>query len=424
MHTMPTNRGMWDHYATLRAQDQVAEPPTTTAMEYYRENREAMDDGARPSWPERFDAGKGQISAVQYAMDILADRKEAAFMAEYQNAPMDPTAGGDVIQLAPALITRKCNGHKRGEVPVEATLLTIGIDVQASALFWGGAAWSPGFSGDVFDYGVHPKTDRSYFTLAEIVAGGHTLHAEHPGGSWEAALIAGLTYLTDWLFESDWQRKDGAPMKVEQILIDAGYGKSTDSIFKFCRRSRFSAMLLPYFGRSIPAGSTPISEWNQKPGDRVGPGWLIRKSTGRAARHIIADASAWKSHIADRILTPAGNSGCLSLFGAPADHRLLADHLSAETRTRVTANGRVSDQWKVKPNQDNHWLDCLSMSAIGASVRGIKLDDQKSLKLSTGSAQKQENKVIVPPNNVPGPVRIHPAKNRIRRNGSFSDYGI
>jgi hypothetical protein len=71
-----------------------------------------------------------------------------------------------------------------------------------------------------------------------------------------------------------------------------------------------------------------------------------------------------------------GDRGCLSLFGSqPVQHRLLAEHLTAEYRVRTAGRGRTVDEWKSRPQRpDNHWLDCLVGCAVGASIQGASLD--------------------------------------------------
>jgi hypothetical protein len=72
-------------------------------------------------------------------------------------------------------------------------------------------------------------------------------------------------------------------------------------------------------------------------------------------------------------LAPA--KGCLSLFGDRADqHRLLAEHLTAEYRVKTEGRGRTVDEWKMRPERgDNHWLDCLVGCAVAASIQGAVL---------------------------------------------------
>ena len=69
------------------------------------------------------------------------------------------------------------------------------------------------------------------------------------------------------------------------------------------------------------------------------------------------------------------DKGCLSLFGQkPAEHRLFADHVTAEYRVRTEGRGRKVDEWKLPPAKaDNHWFDCLVGSAVAASMLGVSV---------------------------------------------------
>jgi len=72
-----------------------------------------------------------------------------------------------------------------------------------------------------------------------------------------------------------------------------------------------------------------------------------------------------------------GDKGCLSLFGDQAEqHRLFAEHLTAEYRIKTHGRGRTVDEWKIRPERsDNHWFDCLVGCAVAASMQGVSLFD-------------------------------------------------
>ena len=55
-------------------------------------------------------------------------------------------------------------------------------------------------------------------------------------------------------------------------------------------------------------------------------------------------------------------------------HRLLAEHLTAEYRVKTEGRGRTVDEWKLRPEaSENHWLDCLVGCAVAASIQGAVL---------------------------------------------------
>ncbi len=424
MYAMPTATKLWDEYAEMLREEMRTEKPHDQSTAFYVKHREEMDAGAMPAWPQRHEPA--EISATQHAMNLRIKRGEAAFAAEYQNSPQDPYASGEVVQITAAAVLRKTTNAERGVVPVEDSVLTVGIDVQEKILLYTVAGWNPAFGGDVISYGAYPEQGRPYFTLPQVE---RTMAKAHDGASWPAALYASLEALVATLCGQEWKRDDGTVARVERVLIDAGYGESTDTVYKFCRQSDHSAILLPSFGRAVAAGATPMDEWKKKPGERIGASWRIPKPTMRQTRHCLFDADRWKSFVADRILDPAGQYTSLGIYGKASDHRMLADHLSSELRTRVAANGRVSEQWKKKPNQENHWLDTLTLSAVAASIMGCKLDEKAVVKRAQANAEKttstpagkaQERTTAAAPSARPVPP---PRRPRPSGGGWLSGYG-
>ena len=142
--------------------------------------------------------------------------------------------------------------------------------------------------------------------------------------------------LTNQCLGREWHRDDGTAMKIERCLIDANWGSSTDVVYQFCRQSAHAGLVLPSHGRFVGASSLPFSEYKRKPGDRVGLNWRIPNALGkRAIRHVLFDTNYWKSFIHARLAVPMGDQGCLSLFGdRPDQHRLFAEHLTAEYRVQ------------------------------------------------------------------------------------------
>jgi len=376
VYTFPANDKLWAKYAEVRADALRESKGLEPATEFYGRHRDAMDEGSIIAWPQRFN--HDELSAIQHAMNLKL-QDEAAFFAEYQNEPL-PETQVEEDELSVDDIVAKLSGMRRGEIAINCNHLTMFIDVQQKLLFYLVAAWGDDFSGYVVDYGVYPDQRRDYFTLRDAA---RTLGAASKGAGLEGAIYAGLETLTQDYLGRQLKRDDGALLKVERCLIDANWGTSTDVVYQFCRQSRHSAVLLPSHGRYVGAASTPFSEYKRKPGDRVGHNWRMPNVQGkRAVRYALFDSNYWKSFIHARLAVRMGDKGCLSLFGKdPAQHRLLAEHLTAEYRVRTEGRGRTVDEWKLRPERsDNHWFDCLVGCAVAASIQGAALiDGQRQL---------------------------------------------
>jgi DNA invertase Pin-like site-specific DNA recombinase len=366
VYSFPTNETLWQRYAEIRAESMRAGNAGDEATEFYRVNRDAMDEGSVIAWPERFNYD--ELSAIQHAMNLKL-QDEAAFFAEYQNEPL-PAIKADDDELTADQIASKLNRIARAVVPIGGNHLTMFIDVQATLLFFVIAAWEDDFTGYVIDYGTFPDQQRSYFTLRDAR---HTLTTTTKAAGLEGTIYAGLEKLTGNYLTREWRRDDGAMLRIERCLIDANWGSSTDIVYQFCRQSSHAGIVTPSHGRFVGASSQPFSEYKRRPGERVGHNWRIPNVHGkRAVRHIVFDTNYWKSFVHARLAVSMGDRSCLSLFGDNAEqHRLFAEHLTGEYRVKTEGRGRTVDEWKVRPERgDNHWLDCLVGCAVAASMQG------------------------------------------------------
>lgn len=371
VYKFPTNMKLWEKYAELRAESLRTDGNFAAATEFYLANREAMDAGAEVAWDARFN--HDEVSALQHAMN-LKFQDEAAFQSEYQNDPLPEDECGDSL-LSVDEICAKIGGLAKGRIPLGCDRLTMFVDVQKALLFYVVVAWSEDFTGAVVDYGAWPDQHRRQFSLADA---NPTIQSVFPDAGLEGGLYAALDALTEDRLGREWEREDGAMLKIERVLVDANWGQSTDIVYQFCRQSAFSGVILPSHGRYVGASSKPMTEYRKQVGDRIGFNWMMPSVTGkRAIRHVVYDTNYWKSFIHARLAVPLGDKGTLSLYGRiPGVHQQLAEHLTAEYRIRTEGRGRSVDEWKLKPDRpDNHWLDCLAGCAVCASMLGATLPE-------------------------------------------------
>ena len=368
LYQFPANMKLWNKYGEIRGDSLRAGNGGKEATAFYAENRAEMDAGAVVAWKDRFEPD--ELSAVQNAMNIFL-RDEESFFSEYQNEPIDHSAAAEDI-LTAEQIAGKLSHSRRFLVPVSATRLTAFIDVQGQVLFYVVVAWEDNFTGYVIDYGTYPDQQQQYYTLR---GARNTLERVFKGHGFEARIYAGLATLTEMILGNEWKRQDQSTSKIEKCVIDANWGESTDTVYKFCRESVHSSILTPSHGRFVGSNGRPMAEWDHKPGDRVGLNWKVPLPKSRAIRHLIYDTNFWKSFVFARLAAVPGSPGCLSLYGDnPAVHRMFADHLTSEYRTVKVTRGREIDEWKEKPGRpDNHFFDCIVGATVAASVLGVAI---------------------------------------------------
>lgn len=376
MRSMPAKSAiaLWDQYAEiyredLAREDLPQESKLDRATRFYRQHRTKLDAGAVASWEAR--KSEGEESAIQHAMNLLLTRGEDAFWAEFQNAPRD-LASSQTPQLEAAALATRINRVRPGIVPRGAVELTAAIDVGEGCLWWGVLATGEAFRGDLVAYGAWPDPGRRLFTKIEMRGAlARAYPAETMEGTWHLAFTA----LASHILDRDWIDEDGIVRRVSLMLIDAGYGHSTDTVFEWAKRSPWKDRIYPSRGKGIGAKSSPMADWKKIPGDKLGPNWRITLNKARKSREVVMGVNYWKSFVAARLAAPAGGLGSLSFNGdRPADHELLAGHLTAEKRDTVSTNDRTIDEWRPKPGQDNDLLDVVVACHVAASIRGISFD--------------------------------------------------
>jgi hypothetical protein len=378
VYEWPTADELWGQYSELRREGQRAGEGTGKADAFYKANQVEMDAGARVAWPER--KHDDELTAIQHAWNLRIDRGESAFMAEYQNAPMADDIASDKLDKR-ALVSRAVT-LARGTVPLSHQTLTAFIDVQDKLLYWLVCSWGESFGGHVVAYGTYPDQASTFF---EAKNAKKTLALAAKGAGFEGALSAGLESLTQILLGKDWGREDGVPMRVGKVLIDAGWGQSTEVVRTFCRRSTFAAMLLPSHGKGIGASGGSLTEKRGR-GEKLGLNWVVRQ-TATSQRYSVYDTNFWKTFSAARLRLSLGDPEAITLHAG--DHDMLVEHLTSEFPVRTEARGRVVDEWKLDGRRENHWWDCLVGAAVAASMAGVA-------PVATEAGGRQRKKVTIP----------------------------
>jgi hypothetical protein len=372
LRSMPKDLAVWDPYFEIYRRCALSEPPNfTESNEYYLANRSKLDDGAEAGWPER--KLDWEISAIQHAMHLLF-RDRRAFMSEYQNDPEPDVTDVTTGAVTVVILTEKISTLPRLIVPRDCNRLTSFIDVGSNLLWWMVCAWNDRFGGAIIDAGVFPEQGRSYFAKASPGLPLGDL-PQFAGQSQDAAIYGGLRITSELILGRRYRQEEtGAELTIDRCLVDANWGPATDLVYDFCRRSSRASVITPSHGKFIGASSAPMATWKPKPNQRLGWNWILSAPEVNRGRHLTFDTNHFKTFATERLRTPEGATGCMRIFSpSPGEHRMLIDHLTAEYPVIVgTEAGRKVGEWKLKPNRDNDWFDCLVGCCVGASYEGLK----------------------------------------------------
>jgi hypothetical protein len=348
---------------------------TTHSTEYYEDNFEEMNLGAVASWPERFSESKGEISAIQSAMNLfLTD--ELSFYCEAQNSPM-PLVTSDRIPLTIADVYGRAINVPRNLAPADHDFITAFIDVSRNVLWYTLVSFKKDtFKGHILDYGVFPDQGRPYVTLASCK---RTIPEAYPEAEYSVALTKALDSLTIELATRVYKTEGGQAINIEKIGIDAGWGEEAQTVYNFCRRSTLKHILVSTKG----FGSTPLKrplvdpEKKREPRSDLLGQWKFSRNT--VGNNLLSyDTNLWKSKVNTLLRMPVESKSGMTIFGAKEngrspDHRMFAEQNISEKAMLVEGGGRRIETWKNPPGKDNHLFDCLVGCTMLASVNGGKM---------------------------------------------------
>jgi phage terminase large subunit GpA-like protein len=331
-------------------------PPAMPAADPEPRQRPAMYEAGVVMWSHRKEPD--DVSALQHAENLLCDKGRAVFFSEYQNEPVEDATTAS--PLKPADICARLNRQPRWTIPDQCEHMTAKIDVGGERLHLAVLAAQP----DGTPYLVHAQTWPA--------RGSQTLADAYPGLSPEGRLYAALDALATAVVLPERRRRDGTPMRVARLHVDASWMPGT--IRRWCRQGAAAAIAHPEEGAKIGATASPLASWKPRPGERRGDGWLIQPARN-GSRTVIVDTSQWKTYTADRLQTPLGTPGALTLWGDDATtHRELAEHCCAEYPVTVTVSGSSPRQvWRMRPGKsDNHYWDCIVGALVALSIIGVQ----------------------------------------------------
>jgi hypothetical protein len=390
VYDWPTRMDLWETYQRLRTDGMKPGGDREAHTEFLRSHFDEMHAGSRVGWDARFD--EGQLSALQHAFDLRADRGEAAYQSEYQNSPIDETKLLEGLDAGK--IMQRLSGFDRLVIPPECERLTAFVDCGQYAHWFMVCAFTEDFTAYVVDYGVFPPQRSRIFDSRSLSP---TLESISPGGV-DAQVYGGLQAVVALILGRQWIRSDGAEMRINRILIDSGW--KPEVVRLFIRQSEHKAILIPSKGKGVGPSECPMPEYPRKTGEKRGDYWMLGKAdSGDRLRLLKFDSNAWKSRASDMLIRALGLKGGLSLYGSkPAEHELVASHLASEYPVLTEAAGRSVNVWKKFPDKENHWFDGLIGCLVGgsfeglnplASIGGARVVESKKKKVSFAVMQRE-----------------------------------
>lgn len=365
---------LWNKYSEIRLDfvegddDDDAIRARRDALEFYKENREAMDSDSVVTWDHAYSRKPDdfEISSIQAAYNFIMDYGQDAFDSECQNDP--PKQAFESDDLTKEHIKNKQHGQKRGIVPIEAEKLVCDIDVQGESIWSTVAAASMRFDAFVIDAEVYPKQKTIYPSKGNLT---RKLSDEFPGSDEDSRIYQGVKHVLKDMLSRQYKHGDGRK-SFDALAVDV---KWNDKVIRRAIRDMNDSRIYAYNGHGIGPTKAPMSRWKQATGEKKGIHWHLRAAKA-GVRNFISDVNFWKSFVKKHFLIPEGQEAALSVFNVDDIRELetFARQLKSEVGKMLIdeATERRIEVWTLLPGEDNEWLDTTAGAMALLSLCGCE----------------------------------------------------
>lgn len=370
-------------YARLRRESQQNDEDTATAANaFYTAHRAEMDEGAIAYWDDRYIPEEGETSAIQHAYNLLIDKEEKVFAAEYQNAPL--AAQTNVFELRPERIYAKMNGASSLSLPPLPVTVTAGVDLNRYGLTWNLVSSTRDLASAVIAYGVH------------VPHGQERIYKGEGNKNTEAEQLAFFRALADLCGKFASLRifdHAGRPQRIRRVGIDAGYLYTTVRRFTAMNANEYPFDIIATRGRAAMQYRARGPNVEQ-----TGKDWII--ITDQFGRLTVYNSDIWTETSQTGFLLPSGAPGSVDLYGvSKAEHAEYATQIcNQKLAEKLEGDKGLYYRWTTEGRND--YLDSLTIARVMASLGGADILNQTLPQQQSPAPSKEEPKQGPPPENL------------------------
>jgi len=395
VYEWPKNRELWKTYIELRKADQRNRKGEDNAAtfkvsnDFYLANRKEMDEGSRCGWEQRY--RDGEFSAIQCAYNLLCDVGEEAFMAEYQNQPIEMESVK--IKLTSDQVMARCNGLAQGEIPPLACIVTAFVDVNDHALAWGIGAFTKEMAGAMVAYGEWGMNGNG--PIGQTDRPDRIWDEKNPSGDKDKRFWVALDGLGQFLFSDGLLTMQGRGVRLSAMLIDYGYNpknveerNKSKLLQNWCYSMRANRLPV-YPSRGWSSGGFPKPNADKTLWDSLSFGrkdyWSVRgypMPDGTVLQTVHHDAEHHRKEMQLSWLAPAGSPGSMTVWGVPGvgpgtdglKHQTFAKQIAGAQLVQYTPNesGNYSGlyRWVYTPGVRGESADVVVGCRVAAMAFG------------------------------------------------------
>ena len=256
--------------------------------------------------------------------------------------------------------------YVRGRIPPRGLMLTAVADVQMRGIYVEVVAWAP---------------NRESWVVFTDVLEGDTTDAN-----------AGAFLKLAEIYDREWPDAFGGKRRVDGFAVDSGFRSHV--VYHWCASRHLAYAVDGRDGWHLPAIGTPSVKDIDLDGRKLGFAKLWPVGTWSLKGHWYEDLRR-EGKAAGHEVDPPGYCH----FGKWLDE-IYFKQVTAEYLADIKSRGRVSKGWRLRGNQDNHFLDCRIYNMAIADHLGLSrmtADEWKILARDRAPAIKQGDLFAPPP---------------------------
>jgi phage terminase large subunit GpA-like protein len=256
----------------------------------------------------------------EIAKEFLASKDDPEAFQNFVNSWLAEPWEDTKLKTNADLVLERQTEYEEFEVPDWAVLLTGGVDVQETSLYWTIRAWGP-------------------FLTSQNIAHGQALSFRE----------------IEQVMNAEYRKRNGETLMVNLCAIDSG--DQTDEVYEFCALN--SEWAIPVKGVASGYSHFKISTINKA------------SSSAHGMRLLLVDGDKYKDMIASRMAKPNGRGSWMVYKNCDREY---AEQVTAEHKVNVkTGGGRVKQVWVKKTSHaDNHYLDAEVYAFAAADVLHVR----------------------------------------------------
>jgi phage terminase large subunit GpA-like protein len=224
------------------------------------------------------------------------------------------------LKLNSDVVKERESEYEEFVIPNDAQILTAGVDVQKSKLYYTIRAWGANYTSWNITHG-------SVSTFEDI----------------------------EEIMNATYKNKFGEEFQVNLCCIDSG--DRTEEVYDFCYLN--SDWVVPVKGSS----NQMYSRYKLSTIDKIG-------SKANGMRLVLVNTSQYKETITTRLKRANGNGSFMVYNCCDEDY---AKQITSEHKVKVKKGGREIEVWKTKTaHADNHYLDCEVYACTAADLLNVR----------------------------------------------------